>query len=70
MYYPNTQCQQAGDNGLPGVLVQLLVEEADSRESEAVSEATPVLDEMLTSETVTLTIAPSVSSTGACKIAS
>ena len=33
--------------------VQLLVVEADSRESEAVWEVTPVLDEMLSSETAT-----------------
>ena len=56
------QCQQAGDNGRPGVLVQLLAEEVDSRESEAVWEATLVLDEILNSETATLTVALSVSS--------
>ena len=41
--------------------VQPPVEEADSRESEAVWEETLVLDEMLSSETVTLRVVLSVS---------
>ena len=44
--------------------VQLLVEEVDSRESEAVWEATLVLDEMPNSETVTLRDVPNVSRKG------